>query len=60
MKTIRLPQKCDVVDVFDRKMVAQNVDAFEFYAALHSTHLFYYGKEAERVLKVLEEVKWVE
>ena len=57
-KTIRLPRKCDVLDVFERKMVARNVESFEFDAPLHSSHLFYYGNDAEELKEKLEVVKW--
>jgi hypothetical protein len=47
VKTVRLPRKASVVDVFARKPVAQNVDMFTFDAQLHSSWLFYYGDDAE-------------
>jgi hypothetical protein len=59
-KTLKLPRKTDVVDVFERKIIAKNVDSFSFEAELHSSHLFYYGEDAAKVLEMLEEVKWVE
>ena len=56
-KTIRLPRKSDVVDVFARKVVARNVDSFSFDAALHSSHLFYYGEDAETLLRKIGDAK---
>ncbi|MCQ2391296.1 MAG: hypothetical protein MJ240_07715 [Kiritimatiellae bacterium] len=52
-KHIRLPKKCDVVDVFNRKLVARNVDAFSFDSPLHASWLFYYGDEADELLEKL-------
>ncbi len=55
-KTIRLPRKTDVLDVFNRKIVARKVDQFTFDAPLHSSHLFYYGNDAETLLEKLESI----
>ena len=52
-KTIRLPRKTTVVDVFERKLVAKDVDSFSFDAPLHSSRLFYYADDAEAFLKTL-------
>ena len=52
-KTIRLPRRTDVVDVFNRKIVARDADAFTFEAPLHSTWLFYFADDAEAFLKTL-------
>ena len=52
-KTIRLPRKATVVDVFGRQVVARDADAFSFSADLHATYLFYYGNDAERLLEAL-------
>ena len=49
-KTIALPRKASVVDVFARKLVARDVDAFSFDAQLHSTHFFYYGADADALV----------
>lgn len=54
-KTIRLPRKADVADVFGRRIVAKGVDSFSFEATLHSSHLFYYGDDAEAFLEMLAE-----
>ena len=53
LKTIRLPRKTTVVDVFNRRLVSRNVDAFTFEASLHSSWLFYYGDDAEKLLDSL-------
>ena len=54
-KTIRLPRKTDVLDVFARRIVARQSSTFTFDAPLHSSHLFYYGNDAEKVLAKLNE-----
>ncbi|MBR4220823.1 MAG: hypothetical protein IKR81_06685, partial [Victivallales bacterium] len=53
-KTIRFPQACDVVDVYNRKVVARNVDTFTFEAPIFTSHLFYYGEKADELLKHLK------
>lgn len=50
-KTIRLPRKTDVIDVFNRRLVAKGVESFAFEAPLHSSWLFYCADDAEDVLK---------
>ena len=50
-KTVRLPRKTTVVDLVGRRVVARDTDVFSFDAALHSTHLFYYGDDAEEYLR---------
>lgn len=52
-KRIRLPRKATVVDVFNHRLVAEGVDAFEFDAPLHATYLFYYGDEADAFMDKL-------
>ena len=52
-KTIRLPKKTDVLDVMNRKLIAKNVNMFTFEAPLHSSWIFYYGNDAEDLLKKL-------
>ena len=52
-KTIRLPRRTTVVDVFERKLVAKDVDSFSFDAPLHASRLFYYADDAEAFLKTL-------
>ena len=46
-KTITLPGKTTVFDVFNRRVVAKDVDTFTFDAPLHSSWLFYFGNDAE-------------
>ena len=53
-KTVKLPRKCNVIDLFEKKLVAKGTDTFTFTANLHDTHLFYYGDDAEELLKKLE------
>ena len=52
-KTIRLPCKTTVIDVFNRALVAKDVDTFTFEAPLHSTRLFYFADDAEELLRNL-------
>ena len=52
-KKIRLPRKTTVIDVFKRRLVGRNLDSFSYYAPLHSTALFYFGDDAEQLLKEL-------
>ena len=40
-KSVRLPRRASVLDVFGRRIVAHDADAFSFDAPLHSTSLFY-------------------
>lgn len=47
MKTIRLPRRTDVYDVFGGRMIAHGVDSFSFDAPLHSSWLFYFADDAE-------------
>lgn len=54
-KTVTLPEKTTVLDVFNRKIVGRDIDKFEFEAPLHSSWLFYYGSDADELLKKLEE-----
>ena len=49
-KTIRLPRKTMVVDVFNQKVVARDVDSFTFDAPLHSSWLFCFADDAESLL----------
>ena len=46
-KTVRLPRKTNVYDVFSRRVVAKNADVFSFDAPLFTSHLFYFGDDAE-------------
>ena len=54
VKTVRLPRRATVLDVFARRIVARDADSFAFPAELHSTHLFYFGEDAESLLKDLK------
>ena len=47
VKTVKLPRKASLVDVFARRIIAQDTDTFTFDAPLHSSWLFYYGDDAE-------------
>ena len=47
VKTIVLSRKATVLDVFNRRIVAKDVDTFSFEAPLHSSWLFYYADDAE-------------
>ena len=53
-KTIKLPRKTKVVEVFSGKRVADGVDAFSFDAPLHSSWLFYCADDAFDVLSRLD------
>jgi hypothetical protein len=53
-KTIKLPRKTKVVEVFSGKRVADDVDAFSFDAPLHSSWLFYCADDAFDVLSRLD------
>lgn len=55
VKTVRLPRKTDVLDVFGRRIVARGAESFMFSAPLHTSHLFYYGDDAEELLARLED-----
>ena len=48
-KTIRLPKKATVLDVFNQRVIAKDSDVFSFDAPLHSSWLFYYGDEKDAV-----------
>lgn len=56
-KTIVLPEKTDVLDIFQHKIIARNVREFSFDARLHCTHFFYYGLDADDLLRKLEAEK---
>lgn len=45
-KTIRLPRRTDVCDVFAGRMIAKGVTEFSFDADIHSSWLFYCGDDA--------------
>jgi len=52
-KCVRLPRRADVVDVFNRRLVARGVESFTYAAPLHSTGLFYFGDAADELLEQL-------
>ena len=54
VKTVHLPHKATVVDVFGRRIVAHDADTFTFQASLHSSHLFYFGPDAESLIENLK------
>ena len=56
-KKIHLPEEVDIVDVFSKKIIAENTDVFEFNAELHSSYFFYYGKDTGNLLKKLAKSK---
>ena len=56
MKTVRLPRKTDVLDVFGRRVVARGVDSFDFDAKLHKTYLFYLSDDADALLDKLRKI----
>jgi len=53
-KTVTLPCKTTVLDVFNKKIVARDSAQFSFDAPLHSSWLFYYGNDADILLKKLQ------
>ena len=46
-KTVTLPRRTTVLDVYNARIVARDADTFTFDAPLHSSWLFYYGDDAE-------------
>ena len=53
-KTVRLPRRTTVLDVFAKRIIARNAESFTFAAPLHSTFLFYCADDAEELLKKLK------
>ena len=49
-KTVRLPHRTTVLDVFGRRIVARDAEAFTFEAPLHTSWLFYFGDDADDLL----------
>ena len=45
-KTVHLPRRTSVYDVFNRRLMAVDVDRFSFEAPLHSSWLFYCADDA--------------
>ena len=54
-KTVRLPRRTSVLDVFGRRIVARDVETFSFDAKLHTTYLFYLSDDAEALLAKLRQ-----
>ena len=48
-KTVKLPKRTTVLDVFNRRIVARNAKEFSFDASLHSSWLFYFDNDAENL-----------
>lgn len=55
-KTIRLPRKTNVLDIFAAKIIARNTDKFESRFELHETKQFYCGDDAGVLLEKIESV----
>ena len=53
-KTVTLPMRTTVLDVFNRRIVAKDADTFSFDAPLHSSWLFYLGDDAEALAERLQ------
>ena len=56
-KTVVLNRKCDILDVFNRQIIARNTDKFTFNAKLHESLLFYCGDDADELLKKIKDIK---
>ena len=56
-KTVVLNRKCDILDVFNRQIIARNTDKFTFSAKLHESRLFYCGDDADELLKKIKDIK---
>jgi hypothetical protein len=52
-KEVKLPKETSVVDVFAGKIVARKAKSFKFEAPIHTSHLFYYGDDADAFLATL-------
>ena len=52
-KTVRIPRRTTVLDIFGRRIVARNADSFCFDAKLHTTYLFYLADDADALLEKL-------
>jgi len=51
-KTVRLPHKCDVYDIFNKKLVGRNINQFTLKSDAGKTHLFFTGNMSD-LAKVL-------
>jgi hypothetical protein len=50
---VHLPRKATVVDVFAKRIMVRNSDVFTYGAKLHSSYLFYFGADAEKLVSEL-------
>ena len=55
-KVIRLPRKTNVLDIYEKKIVARNVDQFKFNIGLHETRNFYCADDADELLEKLKKL----
>lgn len=55
-KKFSLPKKTDVLDVYNKKIIARKADTFEADFKLHESKLFYYGDDADELLKKLNQL----
>ena len=53
LKTVHLPRKATVVDVFAKRIMVRDAEVFTFDAKLHSSYLFYFGADAEKLVSEL-------
>lgn len=52
-KNISLPRKTDVLDIYEKRIVGRNTDRIQCVMNLHETKSFYYGDDADVLLKKL-------
>ena len=53
-KTVHLRKPADVLDVYNRRIMARGVDTFTFKTALHDTRFFYCGNDADALLAEIQ------
>ena len=56
-KVIKLPKKATVIDVEKKVLVGKNIDRIESSFDLHQTKCYYFGKDAEKLLEELKQIK---
>ena len=56
-KVIKLPKKATVIDVENKVLVGKNIDRIESSFDLHQTKCYYFGKDAEKLLEELKQIK---
>lgn len=56
-KVIKLKGRHDVLDVFNRRIIARDVEEFSFEAPLHSSWLFYAGNDVDELLARLNSLQ---